>query len=133
MTRFVLDPATLVRLADERRTPSARHQLVAPNSVRSQALDLLLARVRDGGLTERQALEHHEWMTELKMRLLSDRVSRRTAWDIALERGWDTLRDAEYLAVTRLQGDALVTVDPERAARARGIVPLAEFRDLFDE
>jgi predicted nucleic acid-binding protein len=33
--------------------------------------------------------------------------------------------DAEYLAVTRLQADALVTVDPELAAKAEGVVPLA--------
>ena len=45
------------------------------------------------------------------MRLLADRVSRRTAWRIAREHGWDTLRDAEYLAMTKLQADALVTVD----------------------
>lgn len=133
VTRFVIDPATLVHLADQRRGVSPRHQLVAPNSIRSQALDLLLDRVHRGELTEREALERHEWMTELKMRLLGDRVSRRTAWNIALERGWSTLRDAEYLAVTQLQADALVTVDRERAAQARGIVPLAELGDLFDE
>jgi predicted nucleic acid-binding protein len=70
-------------------------------------------------------------MTELKIRLLGDRVSRRTAWDIALAHGWDTLRDAEYLAVTRLQADALVTVDPSLAAVAAGMVPTASLRDIL--
>ena len=55
-------------------------------------------------------------MTEIKIRLLGDRVSRKTAWRVAREHDWDTLRDAEYLAVTRLQADALVTVDPGLAA-----------------
>ena len=41
------------------------------------------------------------------MRLLGDRVSRRTAWKIAQEQGWETTFDAEYLAVTKLQADAL--------------------------
>ena len=71
-----------------------------------------------------EALAHHERMTELKMRLLGDRVSRRTAWKIAREHGWDTTYDAEYLAVCRLQADALVTVDEAFAARAGGIVPI---------
>jgi len=39
--------------------------------------------------------------------------ARRTEWQIAREHGWDTLRDAEYLAVTRLQADALGHGRPE--------------------
>lgn len=64
-------------------------------------------------------------MTEIKLRLLGDRVSRRTAWRIARENGWDSLRDAEYLAVARLQADALVTVDQRLADAARDVVPVA--------
>jgi hypothetical protein len=41
--------------------------------------------VRNGDLTDGLALTHHERLTELKMRLLGDRVSRRTAWTIARE------------------------------------------------
>ncbi len=67
------------------------------------------------------------------MRLLGDRASRGTAWRIAREHGWQTLRDAEHLAVTRLQADALVTVDPELARRAEGVVPLAPLEVLLDD
>ena len=67
------------------------------------------------------------------MRLLGDRVSRRNAWQIALQNGWDTLRDAEYLAVARLQADALVTVDPSLAAKAAPVVPLARVQDLLTD
>jgi predicted nucleic acid-binding protein len=70
-------------------------------------------------------------MTEIKMRLLGDRVSRRTAWQLARQHDWDTLRDAEYLAVTRLQADALVTVDPSLAAAARDVVAVAAIDDLL--
>ncbi len=59
------------------------------------------------------------------MRLLGDRVSRSTAWKIAREQGWESTYDAEYVAVTRLQADAFVTVDPEMAAKVEGLVPLA--------
>jgi predicted nucleic acid-binding protein len=76
-------------------------------------------------------MQLHERITELRMRLLGDRVSRRTAWRIAVDRGWSTIQDAEYLAVAQLQADALVTVDSELAVKAAGVVPLAELRDLF--
>ena len=65
------------------------------------------------------------------MRLLGDRVSRRTAWRIAREQDWDTLRDAEYLAITRLQADALVTVDARMAALAISLVPVVPVDALF--
>ena len=45
-------------------------------------------------------------------------MSRWTAWLVAREHDWGTLRDAECLGVTRLQPYALVTVDPELAAVA---------------
>lgn len=75
-------------------------------------------------------MHRHERLTEVKVRLLGDRVSRRTAWRIAHEQGWDTIGDAEYLAVTRLQADALITMDASLARRATGIVPLASPDDL---
>jgi predicted nucleic acid-binding protein len=125
MTRYVIDAPTLLHVIANGVQVSPTHQIVAPNLIRSQALSLLLQEVRLGRLTEPVALQHHERLTELKMRLLGDRVSRRTAWKIARERGWETTYDAEYLAVTRLQADALVTVDPALAAKARDVVPLA--------
>ena len=76
------------------------------------------------------ALARHERLTQLKMRLLGDRVSRRTAWKIAREHGWETTYDAEYLAVTKLQADALVTVNPALAAKAEDVVPLARLAAL---
>src|SRR5215211_2203580 len=130
MTRFVIDAPTLLHLVANNVHISPSHQIVAPNLIRSQALSLLLEAVRHGDLTEDLALQHHERLTELKMRLLGDRVSRRTAWKIARDQGWQTTYDAEYLAVARLQADALVSVDPELARRAKGIVPLAPLEAL---
>jgi predicted nucleic acid-binding protein len=132
MARYVIDAPTLVHLVAEHVEVSAGHQLVAPNLIRSQALSLLLTRVRRGDITEAAALEHHERLTEVKMRLLGDRVSRRTAWKIAREQGWDTTFDAEYLAVTRLQADALVTIDAAMAAKAAHVVPMAPVSALLE-
>lgn len=87
--------------------------------------------VRRGERTERAALAAHERITELKMRLLGGRVSRGTAWRIACQQGWDTLRDAEYLAIARLQADALITVDPGLTAKAANVVPIASLQALL--
>ena len=133
MTRFGIDPPTFLRLARSGRAPHESHQLVAPNSLRSKAFELLLPEVGGGDISEREAFEIHERLTELKVRLLGDRMSRRTAWNLAREFGWPTLADAEHLAVTRLQADALVTIDSDLAAKASGVVPLASFDDLFAE
>jgi predicted nucleic acid-binding protein len=130
MTRYVIDAPTLLHLVGNDVPVSPRHRIVAPNVIRSQALSLLLAAVRRGDLTEDLALQHHERLTELKMRLLGDRVSRRTAWRIAREQDWEATYDAEYIAVTRLQADALVTVDPVFAAKAKDVVPLAPLEAL---
>jgi predicted nucleic acid-binding protein len=130
MTRYAIDAPTLLRLVSGEVQVSRRHHLVAPGLIRSQALALLFAAVRDGRMTEETALLHQERMTELKLRLLNDRVSRRTAWRIAREQGWATTYDAEYLAVARLQADAFVTVDPAMAAKAEAVVPLAGLEAL---
>lgn len=131
MTRYVIDAPTLLHLAAHTVDISHEHQLVAPNLIRSQALSLLLAAVNCGDITEEVALQRHERLTEIKMRLLGDRVSRRTAWKLAREHGWETTFDAEYLAVCKLQADALITIDRSFAAAADGIVPIAPLEALF--
>jgi predicted nucleic acid-binding protein len=130
MTRYAIDAPTLLRIVTDELPVSAAHQLVAPHAIRSRALTLLLQQVRAGELAEKDARTLHTRLTELKIRVLGDRVSRWTSFQIAREQGWETTYDAEYLAVARLQADALVTVDEEMAARASGIVPLAPLSAL---
>ncbi len=130
MARYVVDAPTLLHIVSRDVQIRPEHQLVAPNAVRSEALALLYGQVRRGELREDEALRLHERLTEVKMRLLGDRVSRRTAWRIAREHGWDAIGDAEYLAVARLQADALITIDASLARRAEGIVPLASLDAL---
>ncbi|HUD39481.1 MAG TPA: hypothetical protein VMR14_21470 [Streptosporangiaceae bacterium] len=131
MARYVIDAPTLLYLVDAELHVDPGHQIVAPNSIRSEALELLLRDVRAGKRTEDAAMRAHERITELKMRLLGDRVSRRAAWQVARQHDWDTLRDAEYIAITRLQADGLVTVDPSLAAMARDLVAVAAIDDLL--
>jgi predicted nucleic acid-binding protein len=133
MTRFAIDPPTLLAIAESDRSVSPAHRLVAPNSIRSDALDLLLLRVRAGELSEEAALHLHERVTEEKMRLLGDRVSRRTAWRIARDHDIGTIHEAEYLAVAKLQADSLIATNPTLAAIARGVVPLAALTDVLSD
>ena len=130
MTRYVVNARTLLHIVSAGVQIHPDHQLVAPNLVRSQALAWLYDQVRQGEVAEAEALRLHERLTEVKMRLLGDRVSRRTAWRIAREHGWSDLGDAEYLAVTQLQADALVTIDRSLALKADGLVPLASLDAL---
>jgi len=131
VARYVIDAPTLLHLADTGLHVHPGHQLVGPSWIRSEALELLLGDVCTGKRTEAAALEAHERITGIKMRLLGDRASRRAAWQIAREHDWKVLRDAEYLAVTRLQADALVTVDPGLAAAARDVVRVAAIDALL--
>ena len=131
MARYVVDAPTLVHVVDERLDVHRSHLLVAPNSIRSDALQLLLDDVRRGARTDAEARESHERMTALKMRLLGDRASRGLAWRLAREHDLETLRAAEYMAITRLQADALVTVDAKLSATARSVVPLASVAALL--
>lgn len=125
MTRFTIDAPTLLHLLAEGIEVHPDHQLVAPQAIRSRALQLLLDDVRAGVLTEAEARERHTRLTETKIRALGDRVSRWTSFTIARDQDWGTTTAAEYVAVTRLQADALVTVDEELAALVGGLVTLA--------
>ena len=130
MARYAIDARALLRLVDDELIPDPAHQLVAPKSVLVDGLELLLGEVRAGRRDERAALRSHTRMTETRIRLLGDRVSRRTAWDLTVAHGWATVREAEYVAVATLQADALVAGDPDIASRASGIVELASLEDL---
>lgn len=129
MTRFALDAQAFVALARIGIQP-AGHQLVGPAALRSEAMSIVYRDYRAGRLKEAELRPLLERITTLKARLLGDRVSRAVAWQIATDLGLPDTRQAEYLAVAKLQADALVALDPEIATLAEGIVPLAELGDL---
>ena len=125
MTRFVVDCGVVLHLASEGIDVSGEHELLAPTLLRSQALSALHEAVHRGEITEAVALERLARIQALPIRLLGDAVLRRNAWRIANRLGWAETYDAEYVALTRLQADALVTLDAELARRVEGIVPTA--------
>lgn len=123
--RYGIDPATLLLIADRGLAVDPAHSLVAPNRILGDLLTILLGEVRRGERDEKDALAVHTRATETKIRLLGDRVSRRIAWNLARDHDWSDLRDADYLAVTKLQADALVTPDARLASLASGVVEVA--------
>lgn len=55
MARYAIDAPTLLHLIDTDTSVHPGHQLVAPNSIRSEALQLLLRDVRDGKRSDEEA------------------------------------------------------------------------------
>jgi predicted nucleic acid-binding protein len=130
MTRFVVDSGVVIHLAREEIEVPAEHELLAPTLLRSQTLSALHEAVQRDELEPDVALEQLNRISAMRIRLLGDAVLRRVAWRFADQLGWAETYDAEYLALTKLQADAFVTLDKKLARRAQGVVPLATIEAL---
>ena len=130
MTRFVVDAGVVLKLVSEDIEVAAEHELLAPTLVRSQTLSMLHEAVHRGDLPADVGRDRLERVGRLKIRLLGDAVLRRVAWEMADRLGWPSTFDAEYVALTKLQADALVTLSPELARAADGIVATASIDAL---
>jgi predicted nucleic acid-binding protein len=120
-----------IQLAADGTAVAAGHELLAPTLMRSQALALLYASVRQGASDERTAKRTLDGIRALRVRLLGDRVLQAVAWDIARTLDWPDTYRAEYIALTRLQGDALVTFDTELASAASSLAAVAPLAELL--
>jgi predicted nucleic acid-binding protein len=130
MTRFVVDSGAAIHLVRENVAVGPCHALLAPTLLRSQVLSALHEAVRRGTLSVDDARNELARIRQLKIRLLGDAVLQKVAWDVADRFGWDETYDAEYIALTKLQGDAFVTLDRKLARAAREIVPTATIDEL---
>ena len=124
---------TALRLLRDRTTIPQQNKLVAPSLLRSQVLSHLFISVRKGDFDRAEAAARLDHMRSLKIRLLGDRVLQKVAWDVSEELDWANTLIAEYVALTKLQGDAFVTLDDALAREVEGIVPLASIEDLTRE
>ncbi len=125
MTRFVVDCETLLRIVAGEIEVAAEHQLVAPTLVRSQALAALYEAARRGEISAAEGIERVTRINSLKVRFLGDKVLQRTAWKVADQLGWETTYDAEFVALTQLQADALITSNSDLARAASRLVETA--------
>ena len=122
MNRFVVDCGVVLHLASERIEVPAEHELLAPTLLRSQVLSALHEAVHRGEIGPDVARDQLARIWAMPIRLLGDAVLRRRAWDLAEQLGWAETYDAEYVALTQLQADALVTSNTDLARRVEGIV-----------
>ncbi|MFI5054523.1 MAG: type II toxin-antitoxin system VapC family toxin [Acidimicrobiia bacterium] len=130
MTRFVVDAGAVLHLASEEVEISGGHKLLAPTLLRSQTLSALHVAVQRGEIPADVARDRLNRIGRMPIRLLGDAVLRRRAWDLADRLGWESTYDAEYVALTQLQADALVTLDAELARSLEGIIATASIDAL---
>jgi len=130
MTRYVIGPDVAVRLAYEEAVIRREHQILAPTLLRSQLLSLLYQAVRRGEMTREDAERQLGYVRGLRIRLLGDRVLQAVAWKIAAQFGWSDTFDAEYVALTQLQADALITLDRQLADAVKDLVTVAPVEAL---
>ena len=125
MARYVVDCEVLLRIAAGEIELAPGHQLVAPALVRSQALAAMYGAARRGEISAAEGRDRVRRINSLKVRFLGDKVLQANAWEIAEQLGWETTYDAEYVALTRLQADALVTGNADLARAVSGVVETA--------
>jgi len=131
MTRYVIGPDTALRLAGQRATVAKAHRLLAPTLLRSQVLAQLYAEVQAQRLGRADARRQLDYLRRLQIRLLGDRALQAAAWTLAEELGWTDTFVAEYVALTRLQADALVVQDEALRAAASRVIAVARYEDLL--
>ena len=130
MTRYVIGPDVAMRLAHDQIVIGDDHQILAPTLLRSQLLSLLYQAVRRGEMTKKDAEQRLNYVRGLRVRLLGDRVLQEVAWKVADQLGWSDTYAAEYVALTRLQADALVTLDGQLARAVKDLVASAPIEAL---
>jgi predicted nucleic acid-binding protein len=130
MTKFVVDAGAVLHLVTEGIEVGAGHELLAPTLLRSQLLSTLHEAVQRGELTDDVARERLAQVGRIKIRLLGDAVMRRRAWEVADRLGWWETYGAEYVALTQLQADALVTLNADFARALDGVVTVASVDEL---
>jgi predicted nucleic acid-binding protein len=128
--KFVVDAGTVLHIVAEGIEVSPEHQLLAPTLLRSQVLSALHEAVQRGEIPAKEGRDRLARVGRLPIRLLGDGVLRRRAWELADQLGWGSTYDAEYLALTQLQGDAFITTNVELAGMVGGIVPTATIDSL---
>jgi predicted nucleic acid-binding protein len=132
MTRFVVDAGAVIHLAGQETGIAPGHELLAPTLLRSQVLSLLHEAVQRGELPADVARDRLARIGRMPIRLLGDGVLRRRAWDVADRLGWASTYEAEYVALTELQADAFITLDPDLARRVTGVVAIASIDALHE-
>ena len=131
MTRYVIGPDVAIRLAHDQAMIRGEHPILAPVLLRSQVLSLLYQAVRRGELTRSDAEAQLSYVHGLPIGLLDDLVLHNVAWKAAGLLGWPDTFAAEYVALTQLHADALITLDRQLAHAVKDLVAVAPIESLY--
>jgi len=131
MSKYVVDASVVLRLLKDGVDPTSEHLLLAPTLVRSEVLEALYQMAASGEMSRQVALDQLARFATMKVRYLGDKVLRRQAWTVAERLGLDNTGGAEYIALTQLQADYLVTLDESLALRARELVEVVGIEVLL--
>ena len=127
----MIGPDVAIRLAgDEAEVPDGHH-LLAPALLRSQMLSLLYQAVRRGEMTKEDAERRLFYVQGMRIRMHEDYLLQKAAWKVAGQLGWPDTFDAEYVALTQLEADALITLDRQLAGVVKDLVTVAPLEALF--
>jgi predicted nucleic acid-binding protein len=131
MARYVIGPDVAIHLAADEAVVPDGHQMLAPALLRSQMLSLLYQAVQRGEMTKKDAERQRDYVLGMRIRLFGEPVLQRVAWQVADQLGWSDTFDAEYVALTQLEADALITLDRRLADAVKDLVNVAPIEALF--
>jgi predicted nucleic acid-binding protein len=133
MTRYVIGPDVAIRLAGDEAVVPDGHHMLAPALLRSQMLSLLYQAVHRGEMTKEDAERCLFYARGMRIRLHEDddHFLQEAAWQVADQLGWPDTFDAEYVALTQLEADALITFDRQLADAVKDLVTVAPIEALF--
>jgi predicted nucleic acid-binding protein len=131
MTRYVIGPDVAIRLAGDEAVVPDGHHMLAPALLRPQMLSLLYQAVHRGEVTKEDAERRLLYARGMRIRLHEDQFLQDAAWQVADQLGWPDTFDAEYVALTQLQADALITLDRRLAEAVKDLVTVAPVEALF--
>jgi len=130
MTRYVIGPDVAIRLAHDKAVIRREHQILAPALLRDQVLSLLYQAVRREEMTRKDAERRLFYAQGMRIRLHEDYPLQKSAWLVAEQLGWSDTFDAEYVALTQLHADALITLDRQLAQAVKDLVTVAPIEAL---
>ena len=131
MTRYVIGPDVASQLAGDEAVVPDGHHMLAPALLRSQLLSLLYQAVHRGEMTKEDAERRLLYARGMRIRLHEDQFLQDAAWQVADQLGWSDTFDAEYVALTQLEADALITLDRQLADAVKDLVTVAPIEALF--
>ena len=130
MAKYVIGPDVAIHLAHDETVIRAEHQILAPTLLRSQLLSLLYQAVHRGEMTKEDAERRLFYVQGMRIRLHEDYLLQKAAWQVADQLGWPDTFNAEYVALTQLEADALITLDRQLADDVKDLVTVAPIEAL---